>query len=385
MDFTPFLTNIVAQVLVALLFVGFVSLIVVYSTHYLYLGRKAKNASSRQPEEYNLPPVSVVIIVHNEAAFLRENLVYILEQDYPDFEVVVVDYHISVDELRDDTHFVLKLCCDNYPNLKVVNIKEDVNGFKGRKFPLSMGIQSAKNDLIILTDVDCKPVSLQWLRRTVEVYRHPRTNIVLGYCLCVAEKGLLGALERYENLTYSAGYLSRALCKHPVTGCGRNLSYRRAFFFSKGALISHYTIPDGADDIFVNQNATGRNTSVSLHKDAFVTVKAPVRFDHWRQMRQHRTATYGLHSFGQKMSGALGGIGLLFFYGAAAALFATALFPWQIVVGVLFMKIVYQIVSFAQLEKGLGEKNFCWLSPLFEIYFFFSNTILLLFPLKYKK
>lgn len=387
MDFTHILTDPVAQVLLGLLAVGFVVLIVVYSTHYLYLGRKAKKASTAQPavEEQDLPPVSVVLVAHNEATFLRENLVYILEQDYPDFEVVVVDYHISTGEVHDDTQFVLKLCCDNYPNLKVVPIKEDVNGFRGCKFPLSMGIQSAKNDVILLTDVDCKPASFHWLRRTVEGYRYPRTNIVLGYSQITEGKGMLGVLERYENLTYSAGYLSRAMRKHPVTGSGRNLSYRRAFFFSKGALVSHYNIPDGADDIFVNQNATGRNTSVSLHKDAFVAFKAPASFAQWRQMRLHRTATYNRHSFGQKMAGAAGGIGLLLFYGAAAALIATALFPWEIVAGALLLKFVYQIVSFAQLEKGLGEKKLCWLSPLLEIYFFLSNTILLIFPLRYKK
>jgi cellulose synthase/poly-beta-1,6-N-acetylglucosamine synthase-like glycosyltransferase len=387
MDFTHILTNPVAQVLLGLMAIGFVVLIVVYSAHYLYLGRKAKKASAAQPadDEQELQPVSVVLVAHNEAAFLRENLVYILEQDYPDFEVVVVDYHISTGEVHDDTQFVLKLCCDNYPNLKVVPIKEDVNHFRGRKFPLSIGIQSAKNDVIVLTDVDCKPASLQWLRQTVQAYRYPRTNILLGYTQLIAEKGLLGSMERYDNLTYSADYLSRAALKHPVTGCGRNLSYRRAFFFSKGSLISHYSIPDGADDIFVNQNATGRNTAVSLHKDAFVTYKAPNKFAQWHQMRRHRCATYNRHSFGQKMAGASGGIALLLFYGAAAALIATGLFPWEIVAGALLLKFVYQIVAFAQLEKGFGEKNLCWLAPIYEIYFFFANTILLLFPLRYKK
>ena len=381
MDFSHTLTNPVAQVLFGLLLVGFVVLMVVYSLHYFYLGRKAKKVSSRKPgDNDDLPPVSVVMVSHNESAYLRENLVYILEQDYPDFEVVVVDY-LSLD----DSQFVLKLCRDNYSNLKVVTIKEDVNGFVGRKVPLSIGIQSARNDVLVFTEVDCKPVSLQWLRHTVEAYRRPRTNIVLGYNRLVTDKGLLGLLQRYENITYSAGYLSRAARRHPVTGCGRNLSYRRAFFFSKGALISHYSIPDGADDIFVNQNATGRNTEVSLHNDSFVLTKAPKTFAQWRQMRKHRTATYGRHSFGQKMAGAANGIGLLLFYGAAVALLTTSLLPWQIVAGMLLLKFVWQIVSFAQLENAINEKSLCWLAPFFEIYFFFSNTILLLFPLKYKK
>ena len=382
MDFTPLLTNITAQVLCAILLVGFITLIAFYSIRFIYLGRKASVASAHVSADdgQNLPSVSVVITAHNEASFLRENLVYILEQEYPDFEVVVVDY-LSLD----DTQFVLKLCRDNYPNLKVVTIKEDVNRFRGRKFPLSMGIQSAKNDILVFTDVDCAPASLQWLRHTVEAYMLPRTNMVLGYSQIVAEKGLLASLERYDNLCYSAEYLSRAAMHKPFTACGRNLSYRRAFFFSKGAFISHYTEPDGADDLFVNQNATRRNTAISLHRDAFVKFKAPGTYSAWRQMRRHRYATYGHHSFGQQMNGASCGIALLLFYGAAVALLATALLPWEIVLGTILFKFIFQIVSFAQLEKGFDEKNLCWLAPVYEIYFLLSNTILLLFPLKYKK
>ena len=385
MDFTPILTNLAAQVLTGLTLIGFVILIVVYSVQYLYLARKAKKAmtdADRQPADDGkaLPPVSVVLVAHNEASFLRENLVYILEQDYPDFEVVVVDY-LSLD----DTQFVLKLCCDNYTNLKVVTIKEDVNRFHGRKFPLSMGIQSAKNDVVVLTDVDCAPTSLQWLRHTVEAFSRPRVNIALGYSLVCAGKGMLGSLERYDNLSYSASYLSRAARQHPVTACGRNLAFRRAFFFSKGAFISHYTEPDGADDLFVNRNATRRNTALSIHKDAFVKVNAPEQFAAWHQQRKHRCATYRFHTFAQKMDGAAPGIALLLFYGCGIALAATSLLPWQILAGMLLLKLVYQITAFAQLEKAFGEKGLCWLSPVFEFYFFIANTTLLLFPLRYKK
>ena len=380
MDFTHIQTDLVAQILVALAFVGFVSLVVYYLMQYLYVALKAKKAAQKQlPEDAALPPVSVVLVAHNEAAFLKENLVYLLEQDYPDFEVVVVDY-LS----HDDTRFVLKLCKDNYQNLKVISFSDDVNMFFGRKYPLSIGIRSAKNDIIVLTDVDCLPSGLQWLRYTVQGFERPRTNIVLGYSMIVAEKNMLGSLQRYDNLIYSAGYLSNALRHHPVTASDRNLAYRKGFFFSKGAFISHYNEPDGAADMFVNQNATTRNTEVNLHPDTFVKYQAPKKYLQWHQMRQHRMATYGYHTFGQKISAAAGGAALLMFYGAVIALVAMRLFPWEILAGVVLLKFVVQILSFAQLEKPLGEKWLCWLAPVYEIYFLVANTILLMFPLKYK-
>lgn len=380
MDFSNIANDLLTQILVAAALLGFILLVVVYSLRYLYVAHKAKKAALKQlTGEEPLPPVSVVLVAHNEAAFLRENLVYLLEQEYPDFEVVVVNY-LS----HDDTHFVLKLCKDNYPNLKVVDFKDDVNMFYGRKYPLSIGIRSAKNDIIVLTDVDSMPASLHWLQHVVQGYAKPRTNIVLGYGKLEAEKTVLGSLQRYDNMDYSADYLSRALRHRPVTATDRNLSYRKGFFFSKGAFISHYNEPDGAADMFVNQNATRRNTAVNLHPETFIKYKAPVKFIHWHQMRQHRTATYRYHKASQQMAGATAGISLLLFYGSVAALLALGLFPWQILVGVLVLKFALQILSFAQLEKQLGEKGLCWLSPLYEIYFTVANTILLLFPLKYK-
>jgi len=57
-------------------------------------------------------PVSVVICAHNEYRNLETNLPLILEQDYPDFEVIVVN-HAS----DDDTAFLLEEMANRYPRL----------------------------------------------------------------------------------------------------------------------------------------------------------------------------------------------------------------------------------------------------------------------------
>ena len=199
----------------------------------------------------------MVLTARNDAVWLKENLVYLLEQDYPDFEVVVVDY-LS----HDDTQFVLKLLKDYYPHLKVVPFKEDVNLFQGKKYPLSIGIKSAKNDILLLADPDCTPKNMQWLRGMVKGYSDKNTQIVLGFCGLKRTKTLLGVMQQYDNLSYSSHYLGHALLGHPYTGSGRNLSYRRNFFFKQGAFIRHYSVAGGSDDLFVYQNATGNNTAI---------------------------------------------------------------------------------------------------------------------------
>ncbi len=127
------------------------------------------------PSTIKTEGVSVVICARNEYNQLKENLPIILMQEYSDFEVVVVN-HASGDE----TTLLLSSLAKQYPRLKIVEIRENLNFFDGKKFPLSIGIKSAIHDLILLTDADCKPVSSQWIALMADGFSKEK-EIVLGY------------------------------------------------------------------------------------------------------------------------------------------------------------------------------------------------------------
>ena len=90
----------------------------------------------------DLKSVSVVICAHNEYHHLKETLPLILEQDYPDYEVLVVNHSSD-----DDTAYLLARLEEKYPHLSTISIREDLNFFSGKKFPLSIGIKSAKHEI----------------------------------------------------------------------------------------------------------------------------------------------------------------------------------------------------------------------------------------------
>lgn len=385
-DFTHFLTDTLAVALAALLLAATVYLCLYYGLFHFRVGRWQRKPKQDDAEGGNtqLPPVSVVLTAHNDEAWLRENLVYLLEQDYPQFEVVVVDY-LS----HDDTQSVLKLLHDYYPHLKVVTFREDVNLFQGKKYPLSIGIKSAKNDILLLADPDCTPKNLQWLRGMVKGYRAGETQMVLGYCGLRRTKTLLGALQQYDTLAYGAQYLGAALLGHPYTGNGRNLSYRRSFFFKQQAFISHYDVADGADDLFVYQNATRRNTTVCIDGDALLTTEPKKTFRAWHHERLHRVGTRSRHSFGSRLAEQLLPLSTLAFYASAAALIVGGSLPWVVTAAVVALKWAWQIVCFGQLSKRFDGGLVYLAAPLLEIYFVLANTILILIPLhsnrKFKK
>ncbi len=272
--------TLVEIVLVVLLLVSlFVQLL-----YYWILFSKPAFRRKQSPATTEQPPVSVVMAARNEYHHLKKNLSAILEQKYPDFEVVVVN-HASDDETAD----YLKELQNSYPQLKVVTIAQDLNFFHGKKFPLSIGIKSAAHEVLLLTDADCKPASPYWISRMASNY-NDKTEVVLGYGPYVKEKGFLNRLIRYDTFLVALQYLSFALAGKPYMGVGRNLSYRKSLFLKNKGFIAHYSVASGDDDLFINEVARRENTRVELSPEAFVYSEPKHSFGEWfRQKRRHLT------------------------------------------------------------------------------------------------
>ncbi len=253
--------------------------------HWFFYARLAFYKEKKEEKPPAALPVSVVIAARNEYYNLKRNLPAILEQDYPQFEVVVVN-HASEDETKD----LLKEFSGRYKNLKTVNIDRDLNFFKGKKFPLSIGIKSAHYETLLLTDADCRPSSKLWIRKMAAAYGNDNTEIVLGYGPYKKEKTFLNLLIRYDSFQVALTYLSFALAGIPYMGVGRNLSYKKSLFIKNKGFISHYNISSGDDDLFISEVATKQNTSVEISKESAVFSEPKKTFGQWiKQKRRHMT------------------------------------------------------------------------------------------------
>ena len=84
-------------------------------------------------QKLNVPstdPISIVICARNEYTNLKKYLPEILQQDYPEFEVVMVD-----DGSDDETVFYLEDLDREYKHLKIVSLKQNLNFFRGKNLP----------------------------------------------------------------------------------------------------------------------------------------------------------------------------------------------------------------------------------------------------------
>lgn len=378
MDFSYLLTDPLTLLLTVVVVAAFVGLSLHYGMVYWRMGRH--DWPERDADRSSLPPVSVVLTVHNDAKWLKENLPYLLEQDYPDYEVVVVDF-VS----QDDTKFVLQVCSEHYERLKVVRFQQDVNLYRGKKYPLSIGIKSAKNDRILFSEPECMPKDFNWIRTMMQGYQSNDTQIVLGFSGIRQEKSLFNWLQVYDNLDYYLRFLSAALSGQPYTGSSRNLSYSRSFFFDQGAFYSNLSIAEGADDFFVNQNATRRNTRIVTHPESFTMANAKRTLGDWCRSRRERTATRRFYPLSQRLRLAGYPLLVLSFYAAGVALVIMHTFPWQVLAALLLLKLGWQIYTMSVAVKHFEVRMLHWLSPLFEIYFLVANTFSSLTPLSLKQ
>ena len=233
--------------------------------------------------------LSVLVCAKNEASNLKENLPDIISQDYPEFELILIN-----DDSQDDTLLVMNEFAKAYDHVKVVDVASNDAFLGNKKYALTLGIKSAKYNFLVLTDADCKPISSNWLREMSSFFS--ATNaIVLGYSAYQKIKNsFLNKLIRFETVLTGLHYFSNALKGDPFMGVGRNLAYRKELFFSVNGFQSHMQLRSGDDDLFINQVATAQNTAVCFTKQSFTVSKPKVTLNSWiKQKRRHiTTASY---------------------------------------------------------------------------------------------
>ncbi|MCQ2251856.1 MAG: glycosyltransferase [Bacteroidales bacterium] len=326
-------------------------------------------ARKKKPVPYNNAiPVSVIICAKNESENLRTRLQYVLEQDYPDFEVIVVN-----DQSTDDTEMVLDEFKQKYSNLYVTEISHDRNFRQGKKLALTIGIKAAKNEWLLLTDADCIPSSKYWIR-TMSQHFTDRNDFVLGYGGYEERKGLLNKLVRYDAGFVALQYFTFAESGMPYMGVGRNLAYRKSLFMKSRGFASHSRLMSGDDDLFVNENAQKRRVAVSYNQDSFTSCVPKTSFYDWNIQKQRHYTTSDRYKGSHKFWLALEPVARSFFYISAVVL---ACFPPLYLVSAALWLVRYAMFMYtiSHMASKFKIKNIILVSILFDIVLPYINLI----------
>jgi len=316
-------------------------------------------------------PVSVIICARNEADNLKRFLPSILNQFYPEFEVIVVN-----DGSTDQTEDVLREIQRQYPQLYITGIEHRDHYPKGKKLAQTIGIKAAKYDQLLFTDADCEPASPNWIRQMQSNFLN-QTEIVLGYGPYFQKKGLLNKWVRTDTLYIAMQYLSLAIAKKPYLGVGRNMSYRRALFFKNKGFASHLHLASGDDDLFINETSTAFNTAIEIHPESFTYSIPETNWKQWtRQKRRHLT-TSKVYKKDNKKRLTTELISREVVYMLSILLLSLGVLPGYVLV-ILLIRIATYSIIFKLVMNRLREKNLFLLSFVYDFLWPFLGAYLII-------
>ena len=322
-------------------------------------------------------PVTIIICAKNEAENLRKNLPLVLEQNYPSFDVIVVN-----DCSTDETPDVLKDFEKKYKHLRTITIKQEGHSLLGKKYPLTLGIKGAQNELLLLTDADCYPKSGKWLEKMIRNFSGEK-DIVLGYGAYEKLPGFLNKLIRFDAFYIALQYFSFALIGKPYMGVGRNLAYRNSLFFKNKGFAKQNHILSGDDDLFINRVANRINTAIELDKESHTVSKAKTTFTEWfHQKRRHISTSKHYKRVTKQMLGAL--TLSSFFFILSFLLLVIMNYALYLILSMFLLRLTIQFIIFKKSMQRLDEKDLLLFSPLMEIIMMFLYPALAIYNILIK-
>lgn len=315
-----------------------------------------------------IQPVSVIICGKNEGTNLRANLPAILAQRYTNsagnklFEVIVVD-----DGSDDDTQSVLERLAREYDNLVIITIDKNAPKiYPGKKNALNKAVAAAKNDILLMTDADCRPSSAYWLHYMVRPFhRGTGKEIVAGYGQYETAGGLLNSFVRWETVHTFLQLSTYARSGMPYMAVGRNMACTKEVFLSAQSTAEWSKLPSGDDDLLVRAAGGKNNVSVVYMPEAFTVSAAKDSWSSWALQKQRHMSTGKYYRFLIQVLLAKYGFSHAFMWLSFVVLLFTPL--WGEALCVMLLRSVIYWSVWQRMACRLGEKKLIRYFPLFDI------------------
>src|SRR5690606_13147806 len=218
----------------------------------------------------------VIVCAKNEAENIRDFLPILATQDYPDYEVIIID-----DASSDETRDIMEDFERQYAHVRLVKVQNNEAFWANKKFALTLGIKAAKKEYLLFTDSDCYPASKDWITQMSSQFTMSKT-IILGYGAYEKVKNsFLNKIIRFDEMLTATQYFAWAKLGMPFMGEGRNMAYKKEEFFKVNGFIEHMNIRSGEDALFINEAANKKNIAVCYTQDSFTYSKAKKTFKQW--------------------------------------------------------------------------------------------------------
>ncbi|HLV47213.1 MAG TPA: glycosyltransferase [Flavobacterium sp.] len=211
----------------------------------------------------NNEPVSVILYTKNQADRLAQSLDNLLNQQYHTFEIVVVN-NASTDETSD----ILKAYAEQFPNINIVDVKNNEAFWGSTKYALTLGIKASKYNHLIFTDTDKTLVSSNWLTSMSATFTEKK-ELVMGVELLSRKKGFFNKIVRFRHISNQQWNISLTKSGKPIGIPLNNVGYTKNIFFENQGYIRFMNYFQYTHELFFSEAANKKNTAVCLSKESF--------------------------------------------------------------------------------------------------------------------
>lgn len=353
--------DIFLYIFIGIIFIQFIYYIGFFSTFCFTKASKGKNT--------HLPPVSVIVCAKNEAENVKKLIPELLNQKYNDYEIILID-----DASSDETLEIFEEYQKKSNKIRLVKV-ENIEAFWGnKKYALTLGIKTAKKPYMLFTDADCIPNSEHWITEMASHFTEKK-SIVLGYGKYKKIKGsFLNKIIRYETLITAIQYFAWAKLGKPYMGVGRNLAYSQNDFYAVNGFIDHINVRSGDDDLFINQAANAKNTTICYTLDSFTISEPKTTFKSWYKQKRRHVSTAEYYKFFDKAQLALFYITNVLFFIMAIFLIASQ-YLWPVVTALICFRYLFTWLAIGNGAGKLHEKDVILLYPFLEIILIITQFI----------
>lgn len=321
-------------------------------------------------QQSTMPPISVIIACKNELQNLKDNIQLVINQKYPQFEIIIAD-----DNSTDGTTNYIAQLSTTFPNIKLVK-----NEGLGKKSALTCAIRAATYEHLVFTDADCRPSSEHWIARIMSQF-DAENPLVIGYGE-LSGKTFAARFSSYDAALIAMQYLGFASLGHAYMAVGRNIAYSRKLWYTLGGFSSHSNIASGDDDLFVKEAARHIRPTVCVSPEAKTTSPAKETFAKLLQQKSRHISTSAQYSLIDKFLSGGEIVSRTLFFAVAIAMLVV---NWKIALAFVTVRFVFVQLSLARFCRTTKTDFNLFMSLIFDIFAPIFYLTLLVFKIFNRK